>query len=140
MLGGCDTWTDIEEFAQIREEWFRKFLKLPNGISSHDTLSRVFSLMSTKHFQQAYASWVKDAKKVFDQGFVAIDGKCLRGSHDSTNGKAAIYMVSTWAESNRLVVGQVQAEEKSNEIKAIPELLRTLELAGCIVTIDAAGC
>lgn len=140
VLGGCDTWTDIEEFAEIREDWFRKFLKLPNGIPSHDTLSRVFSLLSSEHFQEAFSNWVKDIKRVFKNEIVAIDGKCLRASHDSANGKAAIYMVSAWAESNRLVLGQVKTDEKSNEITAIPELLRTLEVSGCIVTIDAAGC
>ena len=140
VLGDCDTWTDIQEFAEIREDWFRKFLKLPNGIPSHDTLSRVFSLMSPEPFQQAFSNWVKTVQKVFDQEIVAIDGKCLRGSHDTANGKAAIYMVSAWAESNKMVLGQVKTDEKSNEITAIPILLKALELRGCIVTIDAAGC
>lgn len=129
VLGGCSTWTDIEEFAEIREDWFREFLMLPN-IPSHDTLSRVFKMLSPQHFQQAFTNWTKAVKQVFDQEVVAIDGKCLRGSQDIASGKAAIHMVSAWVDSNRLIPGQVKTDEKSNEITAIPKLLETLALNG----------
>jgi len=137
---GCDTWTDIEEWAEIREDWLKTFLDLPNGIPSHDTFGRVFSLIDPTAFQQAFQSWVQAVHSVFPGDIVNVDGKCLRGSHDRGAGKASITMVSAWAKDNSLVLGQTVADEKSNEITAIPELLRTLALKGCIVTIDAAGC
>ena len=137
---GCDTWTDIEKWAEIREDWLKTFLELPNGIPSHDTLGRVFRLIDPEAFQSAFQGWVRAIHNVFPGEIVNVDGKCLRGSHDRGAGKGAITMVSAWARDNGMVLGQVAAEEKSNEITAIPELLRSLVLEGCIVTIDAAGC
>ncbi len=137
---GANTWTDMEDFGIGRKDWLENFLELPNGIPSHDTFGRVFGLIDSNQFRSVFSSWVDAIRTVTPGDIVSIDGKCLRGSKDKANGKAAICMVSAWSNSNKLVLGQVKAAEKSNEIKAIPELLRVLDLKGCIVTIDAAGC
>jgi predicted transposase YbfD/YdcC len=115
-------------------------LQLPNGIPSHDTFGRVFSLIAPSHFQQCFINWVESVTDILKGQVVAIDGKTLRRSHDKKSEKSAIHMVSAWAAKNRTVLGQVKTEEKSNEITAIPELLEVLDISGCIVTIDAMGC
>ena len=138
----CDanTWTEIEDFGNAKAAWLSDFLELPNGIPSHDTFGRVFSLIDPEAFQSAFSSWVEAIREHIAGEIVSIDGKCLRGTSDKAAGKAAIYMVSAWANRTSTVLGQVRTEEKSNEIKAIPELLGMLDVNGCIVTIDAAGC
>jgi len=139
-LCGAEGWTDVEAFGKAKKDWFQTFLELPNGIPSHDTFGRFFSLLDPQAFQDTFLQWVQSVNDLFKGQVVAIDGKCLRRSHDHGKGKAAIYMVSAWATANQLVLGQVKTDEKSNEITAIPKLLRALEVKGCIVTIDAAGC
>jgi len=140
VICGADTWVDVEEFGNAKIDWFRTFLELPNGIPSHDTFGRVFALLDPDQFRCGFVSWVQGISQITDGEIVALDGKRLRRSHDSALGKAAIHMVSAWASANRLVLGQLKVDEKSNEITAIPELLRLLTLKGCIVTIDAMGC
>lgn len=140
VICGADTWEDIEIFGDAKYEWFKEFLELENGIPSHDTFARVFSRIDPKQFQECFINWVKCVNKLTDGTLVAIDGKTLRHSYDTKNEKAAIHMVSAWSTSQRLVLGQVKVDEKSNEITAIPELLNLLCLKGCIVTIDAMGC
>ena len=140
VICGADTWVAIEEFGNAKLGWFCTFLELPNGIPSHDTFGRVFALLDPEQFQRGFLSWVQAISHITDGEIVALDGKTLRRSHDGTLGKAAIHMVSAWASANRLVLGQLKVDEKSNEITAIPELLRLLTLKGCIVTIDAMGC
>jgi predicted transposase YbfD/YdcC len=140
VICGADTWEDIELFGSSKHEWLKQFLELPNGIPSHDTFSRVLARINPEQFQKSFISWIQSISKLTNQEIVAIDGKTLRGSYDSNNDKAAIHMVSAWATANRLVLGQVKVDEKSNEITAIPELLKVLCLKGCIVTIDAIGC
>lgn len=140
VICGADTWVDVEEFGNAKIDWFRTFLELPNGIPSHDTFGRVFALLDPDQFRCGFVSWVQGISQITDGEIVALDGKRLRRSHDGTLGKAAIHMVSAWASANRLVLGQLKVDEKSNEITAIPELLRLLTLKGCIVTIDAMGC
>ena len=140
IICGADAWKDIEVFGKAKHEWLSTFLELPNGIPSHDTFGRVFSLISPKEFQENFVQWVQAAATVSDGQIVPIDGKTLRRSYDSASGKAAIHMVSAWASKSKLVLGQVKTSEKSNEITAIPELLRLLDINGCIVTIDAMGC
>lgn len=137
---GAEGWEDFELFGQCKIDWFKSFLELPNGIPSHDTFRRVLARLNPQQFQQAFLNWVQSVTRLTDGQVVAIDGKQLRRSHDSAAGKAAIHMVSAWAEENHVVLGQVRVDEKSNEITAIPELLRVLEVSGCIVTIDAMGC
>jgi predicted transposase YbfD/YdcC len=140
VIAGADNWEDVEEFGKARIEWFQTFLDLPNGIPSHDTFTRVFARMDPEQFQSCFMRWMRAVSEVLGGQVIAIDGKVLRGSHDKGIGKAAIDMVSAWASANRLVLGQVKVSEKSNEITAIPSLLEALEVAGCIVTLDAMGC
>ena len=140
VIAGADNWEDVEEFGKARLEWFRTFLELPNGIPSHDTFTRVFARLDPEQFQACFLGWMNAVAEVIGGQVIAIDGKVLRRSHDKGIGKAAIDMVSAWASANRLVLGQVKVNEKSNEITAIPQLLEALEVSGCIVTIDAMGC
>jgi predicted transposase YbfD/YdcC len=140
VIAGADNWEDVEEFGKARLAWFQTFLELPNGIPSHDTFTRVFARLDPEQFQAGFLSWMSAVSEVIGGQVIAIDGKVLRRSHDKGIGKAAIDMVSAWATANRLVLGQVKVDEKSNEITAIPQLLEVLEVAGCIVTIDAMGC
>ena len=140
VLGGADEWTEIASFGRSKEQWFRNFLELPFGIPSHDTFGRVFSKICPEEFEKCFLDWVRASFPNIGPQVVAIDGKTLRRSYDRSSNKAAIHMVSAWATENRLVLGQIKTEEKSNEITAIPELLRALALRGCIVTIDAMGC
>ena len=140
VICGADNWVEIEEFGKAKEEWFRRFLKLPHGIPSHDTFGRVFSLLDPEQFSACFMDWVRSVSELAHGEVVAIDGKTLRGYHDRANGRAPLHMVSAWATENRMVLGQTRTEAHSNEITAIPELLRVLELKGCLVTIDAMGC
>ena len=140
VLAGADEWTEIAAFGRSKERWFRSFLELPFGIPSHDTFGRVFSMICPEEFEKCFLDWVRASFPNIAPQVVAIDGKTLRRSYDRSSNKAAIHMVSAWATENRLVLGQIKTEEKSNEITAIPELLRALALEGCIVTIDAMGC
>jgi predicted transposase YbfD/YdcC len=140
VVCGADSWVEVEEFGKAKELWFRTFLLLPHGIPSHDTVGRVFSLIDPDEFQTGFVSWVTAISQLTKGQIIAIDGKRLRHSYDDRLGKAAIHMVSAWATENRLVLAQVKTEAKSNEITAIPELLKLLVLKDCIVTIDARGC
>ncbi len=140
VICGADSWVEIEEFGNAKLAWFRTFLELPNGIPSHDTFGRVFAALDPEQFQQCFLACVQAVAAIVDTQIVALDGKTLRRSHDRGKGKAAIHMVSAWASANRLVLGQVKVDEKSNEITALPALLEVLALKGCIVTIDAMGC
>jgi len=138
VICGAEGWEEIEEFGKEKQEWLENILELPNGIPSHDTISRVFSKINPEEFEKSFFLWVGSLTEHVS-GVVAIDGKTLRRSHDRSNGKKALHMVSAWAAENRLVLAQLATEQKSNEITAIPELLRMLDLKGCIVTIDAMG-
>jgi predicted transposase YbfD/YdcC len=139
VICGAEGWVDIENFGKSKETWLKSFLELPNGIPSHDTFGRVFSLIEPEEFQESFQSWIESIQELTEGQIVAIDGKQMRGSKDGFLGKRAIYMVSAWAEANELVLGQRKVDEKSNEITAIPELLKILDISGCIITIDAIG-
>jgi predicted transposase YbfD/YdcC len=139
VVCGADGWNDIELFGRNKKEWLKTFLELPKGIPSHDTFGRVFAQIKPEEFQKRFIEWVEAIEKLTAGQVIAIDGKKLRRSHDQEAGKAAIYMVSAWATQNELVLGQTKVADKSNEITAIPELLQLLEIAGCIVTVDAIG-
>lgn len=139
VICGADGYEAIEEFGNARYEWFETFLELPHGIPSHDTIGRVFSRLNPEEFERAFLKWIYEVRKISCGQIIAIDGKTLRRSYDKNSAKAAIHMVSAWASENRLILGQIKTEEKSNEITAIPELLSLLEIQGCIVTIDAMG-
>lgn len=140
IISGADSWTQVAEFGRSKITWFKEFLELPNGIPSHDTFGRLFARIDPKGFQSFFARWVEDMALSLCGKTVAIDGKTLRRSHDQANGKSPIHMVSAWASDIRLVLGQIKTDDKSNEITAIPELIKTLALEGAIITIDAMGC
>jgi predicted transposase YbfD/YdcC len=140
VVCGADGWTDIEMYGIARKNWLETFLELPNGIPSHDTFARVFSQISPEEFNKSFLSWIKGIQQITVGEIIAFDGKQSRNSGDEKNGQGAINTVSAWAASNRLVLGQMKVEGKSNEITALPELIDVLDLAGCIVTIDAMGC
>lgn len=135
-----ESWEAMEEFGQTHEAWLRKFLELPNGIPSHDTFNRVFSRIDPQEFRTCFIAWVKSLEPTLAGDIIPIDGKTLRGSRDRANGHKAIHMVSAWASSSSLVLGQLKTDGKSNEITAIPKLLDLLEIKGCVVSIDAMGC
>ena len=138
VLCGADEWTSIEAFGVAKEDWFRGFLELKHGIPSHDTFGRVFSLLNPRAFEACFHDWAESMVTTLEKEIIAIDGKSLRGSR--SQGGSPLHVVSAWATTNRLVLGQVSTDAKSNEITAIPKLLDTLLLKGCIVTIDAMGC
>jgi len=137
---GMDNWEDIEWFAEVREDWLRKFLDLPNGIPSHDTIYRVFSRINPKQLNEVLVKWTNGLNNSLEGKVVAIDGKTLRRSFDTAAGTSALHVVSAWVQENNLVLGQVATDTKGTEIAKIPELLRMLELKNSIVTIDAIGC
>jgi predicted transposase YbfD/YdcC len=136
----CDEWEDMEEWAIAHEEWLRKYLELPNGIPSFYTIQRVLDVVDSKQFEICFADWMKEVTQSFKGEVVAIDGKTMRGTGSKKAGKKAVHIVSAWCSSNKLVLGQVKTDEKSNEITALPELLDMLMIKGSIVTIDAMGC
>lgn len=140
VICGADNWVEIEAYGNAKQDWLERIIPLPNGIPSHDTFGRVFRMIDAEEFQQSFMSWVQTVNQVTQGELVAIDGKQLRGSKEVGAGKEAICLVNAWASENRLVLGQRQVDEKTNEITAIPELLDLLALHGCVVTIDAIGC
>lgn len=140
VLCGADSWVEIETFGKAKLAWLSQYLDMSHGVPSHDTFGRVFAQIDAEQFQQGFGRWIAGICQRIDGEIVCIDGKALRRSHNKTMGKEMIYMVSAWATQNKLVLGQRKVNEKSNEITAIPFLLQTLELAGCLVTIDAMGC
>lgn len=140
VVAGAEGWEDIEEFGRAKEAWLRRFLRLENGIPSHDTISRVFRLLKPEAFDACFREWTQSLVEQLGLRQVAIDGKTLRRSHDRRGMKNALHLVCAWSVENHLVLGQTAVDDKSNEITAIPELLKLLELKGAIVTIDAMGC
>lgn len=139
LLCGADDWNAISLFAKVREDWFRQYLKLPGGVPSHDTFNRIFSLLDPAQFRELFTTWVQDILiETPLTGVVAIDGKTVRGSRGRHNG--AIHMVNAWASEAGIALGQYKVDAKSNEITAVPELLETLVIRGCLVTLDAMGC
>jgi predicted transposase YbfD/YdcC len=137
---GADGWTEICEFAAAKIDWLETFLELPNGLPSHDTFGRIFSLLDPVTFEACFLAWIESLSIDVKNEIIAIDGKSLRGSHDKKKQVKMLHMVSAWASDNRILLGQVRTAEKSNEITAIPELLDMLNVEGSIVTIDAMGC
>ena len=137
-LAGADNWVEVVQFAQLHKDWFARFLHLPSGVASHDTFARVFRLLDAQQLEKACLQWLQQTAGQV-QGTVAIDGKSVRGSRKGDAAKA-LHLVSAWAADMGLLLGQRKVDGKSNEIRAIPELLAMLHLKGCIVTIDAIGC
>lgn len=139
VICGADDWDDIEDYGQAKQNWLKTILELPGGIPSHDTFNRVFSLLEPTALQQSFVSWVQSIAKISDGQIVSIDGKRLCQSGEDGK-KAIIHMVSAWSNANKMVLGQLKVNDKSNEITAIPALLDILMIKGCWITIDAMGC
>ena len=140
VVSGAEGWEAIEEFGHAKRDWLKKYGRFDHGLPSHDCIARVISRLSPKGFQTCFRQWTQAVADATGGEIIAVDGKCARGSRDRQRDRAALHMVSAWACTNRLVLGQEATAEKSNEIKAIPKLLALLELKGCIVTLDAMGC
>ena len=138
VISGCDDWQQIEMFGRSRGDWFKKFLRLPNGTPSHDTFERVFDRLDPQAFQACFRAWMQALHEVLGLCQIAIDGKTLRGS--GRGDLKDLHLVSAWATANSLTLGQIAVEDKSNEIPAIPKLLKLLDVHGALVTIDAMGC
>lgn len=140
VICGADTFVAVEQYGRAKHAWLKRFLKLPNGIPSHDTIGDVLARIDPLAFEQGFLDWVRGIAEITEGQVVAIDGKHLRRSYDRASNKAAIKMVGAWAAENHLVLGQVKIDDNANEISTIPKLLAVLDVTGCIVTIDAVGC
>jgi predicted transposase YbfD/YdcC len=140
VISGAEGWEDIEEYGQANVEWLGDLLDLPHGIPGHDTFRRVLSQLDPEELTQCFIAWTQALSEASGGEMVSIDGTTRRHSFARATATAAIHMVSAWASANRLVLGQLKVEEKSNEITAIPKLLHLLALKGAVVTIDAMGC
>lgn len=140
VICGADSWVAVESFGHAKFTWLSRLLKLPNGIPSHDTFNRVFGLIDSVQFERCFINWIKQVIQVTDGQVVAIDGKQVRGSYDTSTDQAAIHLVSAWASEQSVALGQLKVADHSNEIPFIPQLLEVLSISGCIVTTDAMGC
>lgn len=140
VVAGAASWDDIEDFGNAKIDWLGTFLELPNGIPSHDTFRRLFERLDPAEFQKGFLGWIEALHEATERQVIAIDGKTLRRSFDRAKGKSALHLVHAWATANHLLLGQVAVDQKSNEITAIPVLLKMLSISGAIVTIDAMGC
>lgn len=138
VICGADSWVEIASFGREKKAWLKTFLDLENGIPSHDTFGRVFSLLDPSAFDRCFSAWVKSVRRVSKGDVVSIDGKSVRRSH-GTNIRP-LHLVNAFAAEHGIVLGQRKVDGKSNEITAIPELLDYLHIKGCIITTDAMGC
>jgi predicted transposase YbfD/YdcC len=139
IMSGMKDFIEMHEFALAQKDWFEKYLLLPFGIPSHDTLERVIAKLEPKAFNQSFLNWIRKLKELFPENVIPIDGKTLRRSHQKTKGLKALHIVNAYSCANGLTLGQIAVDEKSNEITAIPELLKILVIKGAIITIDAMG-
>ena len=140
VICGADSWVYVELFGKSKEEWFRSFLDLPNGIPSHDTFGDVFSRLDADRFQECFMEWSQGVAELLPGEVVAIDGKTLRRSYDRAEAQSPLHLVNVWAAEQRLSLGQLAVDGKSNEITAVPKLLEMLALPGMVVTADAMHC
>ena len=140
VAGDCDGWDEIEDYCTENEEWLRKKvgLKLEYGIPSADTFARVWSKLDSKEFKKSFMQWAGSIRKKIKGEVLSIDGKTSRGSEDEEH--SAIHMVSAWLHDQKIVLGQIAVQEKTNEITAVPDLVNMLEIADYIVTADAMSC
>lgn len=138
VICGCESFNDIEDFGHAKHDWLKGHIELANGIPSHDTINRVFQILAPRTFQECLIRWTEGVRKRIPGEAVSFDGKAQRRARNKNQNLQ--YIVNAWAGENRLLLGQYKVGEKSNEITAIPELLRILELSGCVITCDAMGC
>lgn len=138
VISGAESWTSVVEWSEMKLDWLRQHRPFANGIASHDTFGRVFSLLDAKRFEACFVRWMSTLCPSLDGQHIAIDGKCVRGSHDGS--RSAIHLVSAWSSVSGLTLGQIRTADKSNEITAIPQLLDALDVKGAVITIDAMGC
>ena len=138
-IGGATGWEDMEVYGEAQAEWLSTFLDLPHGIPQADCYRRVFNRIDPKTLQSCFLKWINDIVELTDGTVIPIDGKTMRGSYDRISEQSALHVVSAWASEHRLMLGQVKVDSKSNEITAIPALLKLLDISGCIITIDAMG-
>jgi predicted transposase YbfD/YdcC len=139
ILSGAENWEEIEDFGKEHENWFKQFLDIPNGIPSHDTISRVFSLLDPQNFQECCWKWLNRIKEILPEGIIAVDGKTIKGSKRKNTNKKAFHILNAWSCANQICLRQIKVDSKTNEITAIPELLKTLYIKGAIITLDAMG-
>jgi predicted transposase YbfD/YdcC len=140
VISGAESWESIEVFGRSKKKFLRTILELPHGIPSHDTIERVFRRLDSSKLERNFIRWTEELHKKSKGEFINIDGKSVNGSQDEINGKYAIHMVSAWSNANQLVLGQIKTHGKINEIKAIKELITLLDIADCVLTLDAMGC
>ena len=140
VICGADDFVAIAKFGRLKQEWLSQFLDLKEGIPSHDRFNAILAAIKPAEFEACLSSWITALHEISDGQIIAIDGKTLRRSFDTANSKSAIHMVSAWATANHISLGQVTVDDKSNEITAIPKLLKILDVSGSLVTIDAMGC
>ena len=140
VVTGCEGWQDIEDFGHSRRGWLQSLGLFQQGIPAHDTIARLISRIEPTQLQKSFIKWMRQVNTLTNGEVVAIDGKTLRSSYNRNDRKSAIHMVSAFATANGVVMGQMKTDMKSNEITAIPELLKLLEIKGCLITIDAMGC
>jgi hypothetical protein len=136
VICGADNGTEVEFFGHQKQAWLATFLELPHGIPSHDTFGRVFGRLDPAQLEACFVAWVQSLATTLQDGVVAVDGKAVRGSHDRARDVSPLHLVSAWADEARLVLGQRRVDDHSNASTAIPELLKTLALEGCIMTMD----
>ena len=140
VISGAEGWEEMEDFGNENQEWFSTFLALPNGIPSHDTISRLFSVLGNQSFQASCMDWFRRVKALIPETVIAIDGKTLCGSSRKGTNLKGLHIVNAWSCANSITLGQLKVEDKSNEITAVPKVLKLLVLKGAIVTLDAMGC
>lgn len=137
---GADGWVEIERWGEAKQDWLSTFLELPNGIPSHDTFGRLFSILDPQEFEKCFSSWLKALNVDLKKEIIALDGKTIRGSGNKRQKERPLHILSAWAAKNRILLAQVKTEDKSNEITAIPKLLDLIDIKESVVTIDAIGC
>lgn len=140
IMAGAQTFDEIQMFGDIHHEWLKKYLELPNGIPSHDTINRVLSMLNPEVLQKSFLEWIGRIKGYVNENVIAIDGKTIKGSHQNSKGLKALHILNAYSCANGLSLGQMKVDGKTNEITVIPKLLEQLMLEGAIVTIDAMGC
>lgn len=140
VLSGAESWSEVEQFGESKLDWLKSYLELPAGIPSHGTFGRVFRLLDAEAFQERFMRWVEATFAVERGQVIAVDGKMARGSRDSYRGQDAIHLISAFAHASGLLLGQRKVDDKSNEITAVPELLKTRFIKGCVIPVDALNC